>query len=222
MKYKNFSKNIYEKLIEHGLAELPVLQRCCDHLLLGHLSKRNGRLVFRNSGILKNLDVEHASGCWDIGLLGALTILEGEEWDSLSFVGAEHCVFPVEMAHTRKNNLEKISISHGSSIYNFRGSFYRAFEIILDANHTPIVLPTPVLLRSGEVGLAVTDFRKATLPVETLSLIHSMIRAAIMRKTDFSVEEIQVEPGEFGQLFHDYSDLPAEDNSVLRCPTTAA
>ena len=82
----------------------------------------------------------------------------------------------------------------------FCGSIYRGYEAMLANEFLPLVLPMSVETREGP-GLAVTDFRFASVPMDLLIRVHELVRAAVDRQATLRVEEVHVDDSEFQSLF---------------------
>ena len=139
-----------------------------------------------------------------IGIVGAVCDQRGNDWESLTYLGADHCKIPVNLSSTRLRLLRSIVNVSGEDLITFQGSVYRGFRLLLDAHLLPVILPVPIETQQGCVGLAVADFRYATVPFETLLEVNDLVRASVERYVCLKVEDTEVTEEEFGALFSDY------------------
>lgn len=197
-------RQLYTALFRRGLGEFPMLRRVGKEARLGVLVMDKGNLVFRDRAILQGIAFTQVAPCWDLGLLGAVVDLDGEEWESLSFVGVERCVVKVDLSSTRHNVLGRIVATSGENVLNFKGSIYRGFKLMLDAGLLPVLLPHPLSTREGGVGLAVSDFRIATVPLEVLVRVNDLVRHATDQHLVLDVHEVDMDADEFATLFERY------------------
>ena len=86
----------------------------------------------------------------------------------------------------------------------FQYSHYRGFVMLLDGHLFPIVLPLVIETLDGGRGLAVNDFRYASVPLETVLAVNDAVRAAVERQVCLTVEDFEVSDEEFGSLFGGY------------------
>jgi hypothetical protein len=193
--------DIYRKLFERGLGELPILRNKDTRVLLGNLVMDKGALVFRDRDTLAGVSVADVAPCWDLGLIGAVADIRGKEWDSLSFLGPELCKIPVNLSSTRHNVLRRVAPTGDEDVFTFFGSVYRGFKMMLDSNLLPLILPLPIETQDGVIGLAVTDFRYATVSLDLLRQVNDLMRVAVDRQLTLSVEEVDVDDAEFNELF---------------------
>jgi len=142
-------------------------------------------------------------------VVGAVCALHGREWSSLSFVGANQCRIPVDLGRTRHDLLRRLVSNEGERVIDFIGSVYRGFKVMLDAHLLPIVLPLAIETDQDATGLAVCDFRFAAAPLEVVLEINSLVRSAVDRRMNVSIENVDLPDDEFRQLFGVYlSTLP--------------
>jgi hypothetical protein len=100
--------------------------------------------------------------------------------------------------------LKGITSNVGESCIVFKGSVYRGFQLLLDANLLPLVLPFPINTDENVVGLAVCDFRFASLPIDVLSKVNDLVRTSVENHLKLSIEEFEMENQEFEKLFGGY------------------
>ncbi len=191
-------------MYDKGLGDLPIL--CCteEKVLFGNLVASDGRLVLKDRGFLKGVKPYQVSPCWEVGIVGALCMGEEAEWDSLTFLGAEHCAIPENLNTTRRGLLNGAVSDTGDILYRFRGSIYRAAKLMLDSFLLPAVLLMDLKSSEGRPGLAVCDFRTAALPLQTFVLINDFVRTSIEKKLEFDVEDVDVGSEDFQKMFGSY------------------
>src|SRR5690606_15331382 len=126
-------------------------------------------------------------------------------WTSLSFLGPDLCTIPVDLSSTRHRVLGRIAATSGESVLSFYGSVYRGFKMMLDYNLLPVILPFALDTDRGVTGLAVSDFRFATVPIDVVLRVNDLVRAAVDRHLTLSVEEVDVDDQEFERLFGRYN-----------------
>ncbi|MGE0486009.1 MAG: hypothetical protein AB7Q81_17815 [Gammaproteobacteria bacterium] len=199
-------RDFFGALFQRGLGEFPMLRRVDDAARIGALVMNKGQLVFKDRGVLNVTKYAEVAPCWDLGLLGAITDLMGEQWESLSFVGIDRCEVKVDLSSTRHNVLGRIVAATGENVLDFKGSVYRGFQLMLDAGLLPIVLPLPIATRENTMGLAVTDFRFATVPLEALIKVNDLVRHAVDEHLTLDVHEVDMDAREFAALFERYHD----------------
>ncbi len=194
-----------QRLYERGLGELLMMEKHGDQALLGNLTMEKGCLMFKDRGIFKDVPASMVAPCWDIGIIGAIGDLPGNDWESLSFLGPDHCRIPVDLSSTRYNLLRGVSGPRGEHLIDYKGSVYRAFRSMLDSHLLPVVLPLPLPTRLGVPGIAVSDLRFASIPLETAMQVNALVRESIDRQLTLTVEDLDVDDSEFEQLFGAYT-----------------
>jgi hypothetical protein len=191
---------LYESLFERGLGEFPMLRHRDGRVYVGFLVKDKSQLVFRDRGLCEELSASQVAPCWDLGIAGAIVDVRNQPWESLSFLGPDHCKIPVDLSSTRRRVMGRHVAGTGENVLSFFGSIYRGFETMLANELLPLVLPLTVETREG-LGLAVTDFRFASVPMALLIKVHDLVRTAVDRQATLRVEEVDVDDSEFASLF---------------------
>ena len=192
---------LFRDLFERGLGDLPMIQQTVDRVLLGHLVMDKGALLLRDRGLMKGVSAASVATCWDIGVIGAVCDLKGDESASLTFLGADHCKIPVDLSSTRHRLLKGITSPVGESLIVFKGNVYRGFQLLLDANLLPLVLPFPIETNEKVIGLAVCDFRFASVPIDIVSTVNDLVRTLVENHLKSSIEEFDIDHSEFEKLF---------------------
>ncbi|MGB1885186.1 MAG: hypothetical protein ACPHUF_14885 [Gammaproteobacteria bacterium] len=195
---------LHQKMFDRGLGELLIMRQKDDKLLLGNLVMDKNMLVFKDRGLLSGISPTHVAPCWDIGIIGAVCALEAADWDSLTFLGADHCKIPVDLSSTRHGLLRGIVNTDNESAIVFRGSVYRGFQLLLDENLLPVVMPLVIETDEGIPGLAVTDLRFASIPMETLFRVNDIVRSSVEYHLTLTVDDYEIDDQEFAELFSHY------------------
>ncbi len=191
-------------LFARGLGELLMLRQKGSLVMLGNLVMDKGALTFKDRGLLGGIEPAQVATCWDIGITGAICDLRGKDWDSLSYLGPDLCHIPVSLSTTRHRLLRSVVNVAGEDMITFHGSAYRGFKMLLDAHLLPVVLPMVIETREGGRGLAVSDFRYASVPLETVLAVNDVVRSSVERQVCLTVEDFEVSDEEFGSLFSGY------------------
>ncbi|MEQ8230842.1 MAG: hypothetical protein RLW61_00525 [Gammaproteobacteria bacterium] len=196
--------SLYSRLFLRGLGELPMLVCHGDRAHVGNLVMDKGAVHFRDRGCLRNVAASSVAPCWDLGILGALVDLHDREWHSLTFLGPDHCTIPVDLSTTRLRVIARLVADTDENVLDFVGSVYRGFKLMLDGNLLPVVLPLGIDTDTGKAGLAVSDFRFASVPLETVLEVNALVRTAVDRHLTLAVEELELGADEFDSLFARY------------------
>jgi len=197
--------NLFRDLFARGLGELLMLQRTADRVLLGNLVMEKGSLRLKDRGLMRGIKPEAVAVCWDLGIIGAVCDMQGNDWASLTYLGADHCKIPVDLSSTRHRLLKGITTAVGESALVFKGSIYRGFKVLLDANLLPLVIPFPIETDEEAVGLAICDFRFASLPIDILSTVNDLVRTSVENHLTLGIEELEINENEFQELFASYT-----------------
>ena len=201
----NVPLTFFRDLFDRGLGELPMLQRTRDRVLVGNLVMDKGELRLRDRGLMHGIKPEAVAVCWDLGIVGAVCDLQGNEWSSLTYLGADHCKIPVDLSATRHRLLKGITSTVGEDAITFKGSVYRGLKLLLDAHLLPLVLPLPIDTDEDVIGLAVCDFRFASLPLEILPKVNELVRTSVDHHLTLGIEEFELSDDEFQELFAGYT-----------------
>lgn len=191
-------------LFERGLGELPMLRVVDDHALIGNLVMDKGTLTFKDRGLLAGVSKDAVAACWDIGILGAVCDIRGNDWDSLTYLGPDNCHIPVNLTNTRHRLLRTIVNASGEDLITYKGSAYRGFKMLLDAHLLPVCIPRMIDTRAKVPGIAVTDFRYATAPLGVVLKVNDMVRTAVERQVSLTVEDFEMTEDEFSSMFGGY------------------
>ena len=201
MENKSQIASLLRELYPRGLGELLMMGHKGNVALLGNLVMEKGGLVLKNRELLDDVPLERVAPCFDIGIVGAVCDQRGNDWESLTYLGPDHCKIPVNLSSTRARLLRSIVNVSGEDLITFQGSVYRGFRLLLDAHLLPVILPVPIETDQGCTGLAVADFRYATVPFDTLLAVNDVVRGSVERYVCLKVEDTEVSEEEFGALF---------------------
>jgi hypothetical protein len=188
-------------MFARGLGELPMMRHKDNRVMLGNLVMDKGELVFKDRGFLTGVAPARVAPCWDIGIVGAVCDIRGNEWDSLTLLGPDHCHIPVNLSTTRHGLLRSIVNATGENLILYKGSVYRGFKLMLDSHLLPVVLPLTIETREGMTGLAVCDFRFASAPFDMVLKVNDLVRTSVERHLSLTVEDFEVSDDEFAKLF---------------------
>ena len=189
-----------ESLYRMGLGELYLLHCQGEHCHIGQLVYDKGQLVFRSSKGpleigLEALDLEQ-------GFLGAITEPASGAWQSMSFYGPGRCRRDgISLDERHRALLTETKNEYGDCAFDFVGTFYRGFQLLLDAGLLPVVVFREIQIVDGLTGLAVVDLRSRIKQREVCERITNSIREAVKRCTTFTVEEVFLDQTEFDALF---------------------
>lgn len=191
-------------LFARGLGDLLTLHVTDGQVLLGNLLLEKGRVILKDRGFLKGVRAGQVATAIESGALGAVCDLPGQEWESLSFLGARHCHLPVDLSATRTGLLKSSRNRHGDALHDFRGSVYRGFQLMLDSHFLPVASLKAVDTAFDLAGLTVYDLRMASIGLDAVTAINDSVRRAIDRQLTLAVEDVSVTPDDFERLFGNY------------------
>jgi len=181
-----------------------------ERVIIGNICADKGRLTIKDRGFLEGVRPAQVAPCEETGIAGVVCKLEGVEWESLTFLGAEHCHIPVDLSSTRTGLLQSSrSSSSGDSLYEFVGSIYRGFQLMLENHLLPVCLLTPIRTSKQCTGLAVCDLRMASIPLAAAQRVHDVVRASTDRHLTVDIEDVDLDADEFKRLFGGY--LPGQE-----------
>jgi hypothetical protein len=199
--------HLCRELVATGLAELPLMQRKGQGVVLGTLRIDGDRLRLVDSGVLVGVTGLSVAPCWDMGIIGAVCRSSGCEWPGLTFLGADRCRIPVDLSRTRTDLLRFTQNGAGESIIDFKGSVHSGFNAMLNAHLLPVLLPLVIATDEGAPGLAVCDFRFASAPLGVTVRVNELVRKAVDPHLTSDVEDLDLTDDEFASMFGNY--LPA-------------
>jgi hypothetical protein len=189
------------KLFLRGLGELLMLHLSGDRVLLGNIMVEKGKVVFKDRKFLSNVTPAQANACIDYGILGAICDLQGREWETMTFLGRQHCDISINLSETRSDLLKAARSKGGDTLIDFEGSWYRGFHLMLEYHFLPVVSMLPMPTTRSATGLAVCDLKMATVPLAELQKVHATLRMTVDKYVTFAVEDVDVDEEEFDKLF---------------------
>lgn len=195
---------LLSELFTRGLGELIVMHASATQVLLGELVMEKGRLVLKDRGLMKDIQPRQVAACTETGVLGGLCHMPGCEWDSLTFLGTVRCAVPVDLISTRTGLLAATRNQYGESLIDFKGSVYRAFQVMLDNHFLPVPLLRRIETKLGPPALAVCDLRMASIPLSIVSTVHDLVRSSLAKHMTLDVADVDLENDEFSELFRTY------------------
>lgn len=195
---------IIKELFRVGLGEHLVLHAKDGKVILGKIVYDKGKLLLKDHNLLSNYQAEYLKPCWDKGLIGMVCSPKNKEWESLSFYGLDNCQLPIDLESTRHGWLMAAQNQYGDRLINFVGSVYRGFSLLLDNHFLPVILLQKTNSRSGETGLAVSDLRAASMPLNTIQEIHDTVREELDVRLSLNVEDTDIETHDFKKLFEQF------------------
>jgi hypothetical protein len=198
------AKFILEYLVKQGLSEHLVLHIVDGKPCLGHILYDKNRLHLKDTGALVGINPKSLMPCWENGVVGMITPSRNREWESLTFLGVENCKIPIDLSATRHGVMGQVRNQYGDSLITFEGSIYRGFKLLLDNHFLPVILLHQIKSKKSIDGLAVADLRIAPMPIKTVLLINDMVAGVVDKKLSMSVEEADLDAGDFEKLFGSY------------------
>ena len=200
------AKFIIEYLVKQGLSEHLVLQIINDKACLGHVLYDKNRLYLKDTGILADINPVYLKPCWENGIVGMITPSNKRDWESLTYLGVEHCRIPVDLSATRHGVMGLVKNQYGDALVTFEGTIYRGFKLLLENHFLPVILLHQIKSKSGIDGLAVADLRIAPMPIKTVLLINDIVSKVVEKKLSIGVEEAVMDDMDFEKMFAGYID----------------
>ena len=191
-------------LYSRGLGELLVMHHTDKEVLLGNIVMDKGKLTLKDLGVMKQISPSSVGVCWDLGIIGAVCNLPGEEWESMSYLGVDHCKFKVDLSSTRQGLLASGVGEYDESILDFKGSIYRGIKLALEAYLLPIVLLYPIKTDENVSGLAVADLKFASIPIDIIVKLNDLVRTSVDKKMGLELLDLDMDDDEFQKLFGGY------------------
>ncbi|MEX2517627.1 MAG: hypothetical protein WD572_12115 [Gammaproteobacteria bacterium] len=197
-------KQLIPQFYAHGLGELLILHLQQDRVILGNLIFEKGKLTLRDQGLISDMTPSQVQPCWESGLLGMVSASDGQEWESMTFFGLEHCNLPVDLGKTRHGALVAAENRYGESLINFVGSIYRGYQLMMEHHFLPVILLQELHTKAGEAGFAISDLRTVPMSVAMIRNLNEIIWKSVEKRLSMGVDDEQVDPDEFEKLFGDY------------------
>ena len=178
----------------------------------------NGKFLVRDEGYLTGIHADSLLPCWSNGILGAICSKPEAQENSLTFCGLELCDLKVDLSKTSHLALVAAENQYGDHLIDFLGSVYRGFQLMLDNHFLPVILLRQIRIKSGEIGLAVTDLRAAPLPIATILMVNNIVSESIKKHLKVGVDDMQFNPEQFDRMFHNY--LPRTGGKPVKTSST--
>ncbi len=204
IKSKLLLKGLLLDFYRHGLSELLVMHHTKSEVLLGHVVMDKGKIVLKDMGLMKNVTPKDVAVCWDIGIVGGVCKQQDVEWESLSFLGVDHCDFQVDLSSTRQNLLANNKSAFEERLFDFNGSIYRGIQAAFESNLLPIVLMHPIKTDLNIPALAIADLRFASIPLDTLQQVNELVRKSVEKNLTLDFMDLDMDEDEFQNLFGSY------------------
>lgn len=186
-------EGLISSLFMHGLGELPVFHTRANGCYLGYMVYEKGTLQFRDRGLLSHLEDEVEPPDWDQHVLGMVCFRKLLQWQSLTFHGVDYCDLATDIEPEILETLKEAKNEYGDRLYDFIGSVYRAYHLLLAYEFLPVVLLQPIRAKNKELGLTIADLRAITLPDHILQGVESMIRGAVEKRLTLDLNDITQE-----------------------------
>ena len=195
---------LVEVLFKYGLGEHLILHVREDKPILGKLVYDKTLLVLKDHEMLSGINPAFLKPCWDNGMLGMICKPKRKEWESLSFYGLDKCNHNNVLTSARNATLSSAKNQYGDKLIDFVGSIYRGFSLMLENNLLPVILLQQISSKSGDIGLAVTDLRTATITNPTLQVVHDVIRESVDKRLSLNVEDTDMTATDFRSIFKQF------------------
>ena len=182
--------HLIDTLFRQGLGELPVFYTRVSGFYLGNMVYEKGKLYFKDKGLLAGIDQGVQPPDWDNYLVGMVCYRKLMQWESLSFYGLDYCRREDEGESALAETLKAMKNQYGDRLFDFIGSIYRAYNLMLDGGLTPVVLLQPIYSKSDGVGLAIGDLKSSPLGDYVTDEINQSIRHAVERQLILNLEDI--------------------------------
>ena len=180
--------NLLESLFRHGLSELPVLYTRANGTYLGYMVYEKGHLAFKDSGLFSCS--ETLSTDWQKYCIGMVCYREMLQWKSLSFYGLDYCDLGEELNPELMSSLTQVRNEFGDRLYDFVGSIYRAYKLLLANDFLPVVLLKQTASKNNHPGLVIGDLRATALPPELMQEVRELIIETLQIRLTVGVEEL--------------------------------
>lgn len=179
---------LIETLFKHGLSELPVLYTRANGTYLGYMIYEKGHLAFMDSGIF-NCTLPQTIE-WEKNAVGMVCYREMLTWKSLSFYGVDYCRIQETLNQDLKSSLMTVENEYGDRLYDFVGSIYRAYRLLLTNNFLPVVLLKQLYSTSDKCGLLIGNLHAAPLPEDVLIRVDGLLNHTLDRRMTLELSEL--------------------------------
>jgi len=185
--------DLVDVLFRQGLGELPVFHSRLNSVYLGNMVYERGRIFFKDKGMLIGIQEVSEVPDWNSHIVGTVCYRKLLKWESLSFYGIDYCELQSAPDPGFVVRLKGIQNQYGDRLFDFIGSIYRAYHLMLDNGLLPVVLLRPVKIKGNEPGLMIADLKSTPTGKQMGDEIERAIRHAIERHLTLNVEEITEE-----------------------------
>lgn len=185
--------DLVDVLFRQGLGELPVFYSGLNGLYLGNMVYERGKLRFKDKGILPGDKQAMEQPDWDKHIVGVVCYRKLLQWESLSFYGLDYCELQSEADPDFVDSLKEMKNQYGDRLFDFIGSIYRAYHLMLDHDLVPVVLLRTINSRGNVPGLAIADLRSTSIGANVGNEIGHQIRRAVDKQLTLDVEAITQE-----------------------------
>jgi hypothetical protein len=187
-----------------GLGELLILHVLDESVILGNIVLEKGKVVLKDRGYMTGITPAQIAMPMQRGIVGTVCDLSGREWESLTFLGTQHCRLPsgASVAQLASSTAGKDQSAGGA--VNFAGSVYRGFELLLRSQVLPVISLKSLETDQDCIGQAVCDLRIASIPQPIIHRIYDAVRNSIQKHLTVAVEDLELDDEEFKRLFGDY------------------
>lgn len=180
--------NLIESLFKHGLSELPVLYTRANGTYLGYMAYEKGHLAFKDSGLFTCVEPNLTD--WSKYTVGMVCYREMLQWKSLSFYGVEYCSLSSNINHDLQVSLKQVQNEFGDRLYDFVGSIYRAYNLLLANEFLPVVLPQQIISKNNNPGLMIGDLRAAPMPPGVLMEVNKLLTQTLDKRLTIALNEL--------------------------------
>ena len=180
-------------LFKHGLGELPVFYSRVNGIYLGNMVYEKGHILFKDRGILSDINQAHNTIFCDKNILGMVCYREMLEWKSITYYGVSYCENTV-IESDLHDLLASIKNKQGDRLLDFVGSFYRAYQLLLDHDFLPVILLQQVFTVDGKPGLAIGDLHSISALQHVHQEVRQILREAIGNRLTLKPDETLTSP----------------------------
>lgn len=180
---------LLEVLFKHGLGEIPVFYSRVNGIYLGNMVYEKGHILFKDRGILSDINQDHKIIFCDKNILGMVCYREMLEWKSITYYGVSYCENAV-IESDLHDSLASIKNKEGDRLLDFVGSFYRAYQLLLEHDFLPVILLQQVFTVDGKPGLAIGDLRSISVSQDVQQNVRQILIETIDNRLTVEPDEI--------------------------------
>ena len=188
-------EGLVSSLFIHGLGELPVFHARANGSYLGYMVYEKGGLQFRDKGLLSHLENQVDPPDWNKHVLGMVCFRKLLQWRSLTFHGIDYCHLATEIEPGQLETLKAAKNEYGDRLFDFIGSIYRAYQLLLAYEFLPVVLLQPIRAKNDALGLTIADLSAISLPDDIVKSVEGMIRGAVEKRLTLDINDITTQEG---------------------------